>query len=106
MIPLQKQLTYFEEVELLLEEELGEEQSKKIISEAVYFFSIGSNDYMAGYMLNPQLRESFSPQEYVGMVIGNLTQAIQVSLTSSISVLNVGMQSNFLTEFKIIIFIV
>lgn len=87
MIPLQKQLSYFEEVEHLLAEELGEEQAEKIISEAVYFFSIGSNDYMGGYMLNPQLRESFSPQEYVGMVIGNLTQAIQVSLATSTSVL-------------------
>lgn len=79
MILLQKQLTYFEELELLLTKEWDQDQAKKIISEALYFISIGTNDYMAGYMRNPQMRESFSSQEYVGMVIGNLTQAIQVS---------------------------
>ena len=46
----------------------------------MYFISIGSNDYMGGYLGNPKMQELYNPEQYVGMVIGNLTQAIQVSL--------------------------
>lgn len=61
-----------------LTEMLGEVQAQELISEAVYFISIGSNDYMGGYLGNPKMRESYPPEEYISMVIGNLTQAIQV----------------------------
>lgn len=63
-----------------LAEKLGEEKAKELISEAIYFISIGSNDYMGGYLGNPKMQESYNPEQYIGMVIGNLTQAIQVSL--------------------------
>ena len=80
MIDLQTQLSHFEEVRNLLSEKLGENKAKEIISEAIYFISIGSNDYMGGYLGNPKMQESYNPEQYIGMVIGNLTQAIQVSL--------------------------
>ncbi|KAF9615222.1 hypothetical protein IFM89_022484 [Coptis chinensis] len=38
----------------------------------------GSNDYMGGYLGNPVMQQNYLPEEYVGMVIGNLTNAIQV----------------------------
>ncbi|KAL5995771.1 hypothetical protein ACLOJK_025841 [Asimina triloba] len=78
VIDLHTQLKYFEKVQGSLTEKLGDGPAKKLISEAVYFFSIGSNDYMGGYLGNPKMLESFTPEQYVGMVIGNLTQAIQV----------------------------
>lgn len=70
----------FEEVQKWLTEKLGDEKAKEVISEAVYFISIGSNDYMGGYLGNPKVQEQYNPEQYVGMVIGNLTQSIQVSL--------------------------
>ena len=82
MIDLPKQLSHFEEVRKSLAEKLGEKRAKELISEAIYFISIGSNDYMGGYLGNPKMQESYNPEQYVGMVIGNLTQAIQVSLIS------------------------
>lgn len=80
MIDLSTQLSHFEEVRNLLSEKLGEKKAKEMISEAVYFISIGSNDYMGGYLGNPKMQETYNPEQYIGMVIGNLTQAIQVSL--------------------------
>ncbi|KAL6226850.1 hypothetical protein ACLB2K_000810 [Fragaria x ananassa] len=77
-IDLPTQLRYFEEVQKRLTKKLGEEKAKEVISEAVYFISIGSNDYMGGYLGNPKMQELYNPEQYVGMVIGNLTQAIQV----------------------------
>ncbi|XP_057430364.1 GDSL esterase/lipase 5-like [Lotus japonicus] len=78
VIDLQTQLSSFEEVRKSLAEKLGEEKAKELISEAIYFISIGSNDYMGGYLGNPKMQESYNPEQYIGMVIGNLTQAIQI----------------------------
>ncbi|XP_052180960.1 GDSL esterase/lipase 5-like [Diospyros lotus] len=74
VIDLKTQLKHFGEVRKALGDE---EAARKLISEAVYFISIGSNDYMGGYLGNPTMRLRHHPEEYVGMVIGNLTQAIQ-----------------------------
>ncbi|KAL4180842.1 hypothetical protein AMTRI_Chr12g268110 [Amborella trichopoda] len=76
-IDLRKQLENFEEVQRSLSEKLGDAQAEDLISNAVYFISMGSNDYMGGYVGNPLMQQSYSPQQYVGMVIGNLTNAIQ-----------------------------
>ncbi|XP_048334751.2 GDSL esterase/lipase 5 [Ziziphus jujuba] len=74
---LKTQLKNFEDVQKSLTENLGDEQAKKLISEAVYFFSIGSNDYMGGYLGNPKMQQDYNPEQYVDVVIGNLTKAIQ-----------------------------
>lgn len=65
-----------------MKEKLADARAREIVSEAVYFISIGSNDYMGGYLGNPKMQENYNPEQYIGMVIGNLTQAIQVSLFS------------------------
>ncbi|PNY10851.1 GDSL esterase/lipase 5-like protein [Trifolium pratense] len=77
VIDLPTQLRNFEEVRKSLSEKLGEQKANELISEAVYFISIGSNDYMSGYLGNPKMQEKYNPEQYVGIVIGNLTQAIQ-----------------------------
>ncbi|OWM74347.1 GDSL esterase/lipase 5-like [Punica granatum] len=78
VIDLQTQLKSFEEVEKTLAEKFGKDETEELISAAVYFISTGSNDYMGGYLGNPTMQQLYQPQEFVGMVIGNLTQAIQV----------------------------
>ncbi|KAF5751334.1 putative Zinc finger protein [Tripterygium wilfordii] len=77
VIDLPTQLRNFEEVQKSLTKKLGEEKAKEVIAEAVYFISIGSNDYIVGYLGNPKMQELHVPETYVGMVIGNLTQAVQ-----------------------------
>ncbi|CAK9168753.1 unnamed protein product, partial [Ilex paraguariensis] len=76
-IDLKTQLKHFEEVQNSLTKNLGDAETKELLSEAVYFISIGSNDYMGGYLGNPRMQEQHPPEEYVGMIIGRLTQAIQ-----------------------------
>ncbi|KAK4755602.1 hypothetical protein SAY87_009359 [Trapa incisa] len=78
VIDLQMQLKSFDQVEKSLAEKLGEHQTRRLISEAIYFISIGSNDYMGGYLGSPTARKLYQHQEFIAMVIGNLTQAIQV----------------------------
>ncbi|KAK2972633.1 hypothetical protein RJ640_000593, partial [Escallonia rubra] len=76
-IDLETQLKHFEEVRVSLTRKLGAAEAKQLISEAVYFISIGSNDYLGGYLGNPKMQELHDPKNYVGMVIGNYTKAIQ-----------------------------
>ncbi|KAK2970482.1 hypothetical protein RJ640_023665, partial [Escallonia rubra] len=71
VINLNTQLTYFKDVEKQLMQKLGDEEATKLLSEAVYLFSIGSNDY--GSLVN----YSGSQDEYVEMVIGNMTVVIK-----------------------------
>ncbi|KAM7513096.1 hypothetical protein LguiB_011971 [Lonicera macranthoides] len=76
-IDLKTQLKQFTEVEKSIREKLGDAGAKEVLSEAVYFISIGSNDYMGGYLGNPKMQQLHQPEEYIGMVIGNLTTALQ-----------------------------
>ncbi|KAL3535475.1 hypothetical protein ACH5RR_003936 [Cinchona calisaya] len=77
VIDFKTQLEYFDKVRLSLTEKFGSAEAEEIISNAVYFISMGSNDYMGGYLGNPKMQELHNPEEYVRMVIGNLTQGIQ-----------------------------
>ncbi|KAH9305593.1 hypothetical protein KI387_009997, partial [Taxus chinensis] len=78
VVDLKKQLDQFEELQDKLVEKLGSDEAEKLFSEAVYFLSIGSNDYLGGYLANPEIQQLHPPQEYVGMVVTNVTKAIQI----------------------------
>ncbi|XP_030448224.1 GDSL esterase/lipase 5-like [Syzygium oleosum] len=76
-IDLPTQLKNFDQVRGKLIETLGEARAQAVVSEAVYFISIGSNDYMGGYLGNPAMRQLHPSDLFIGMVIGNLTNVIQ-----------------------------
>ncbi|KAK9923840.1 hypothetical protein M0R45_032238 [Rubus argutus] len=79
VIDLQTQLSYFKKVEKQLRQKLGYAQAKTLLSSAVYLFSVGSNDYGAPVTFNKtkDLFEPYSQEEYVGMVIGNITHVVK-----------------------------
>lgn len=57
---------------------LGDAEAYTFLLKAVYLFSIGNNDYFEPFLKNSSFFESHSPEEFVGMVIGNLTNVIEV----------------------------
>jgi len=61
-----------------LKRKIGEAQAKKLLSKAIYLFSIGNNDYLAPFTSNSSVLQSYSHEEYVDMVIGNVTTVIKV----------------------------
>ncbi|XAR49847.1 hypothetical protein NMG60_11004005 [Bertholletia excelsa] len=78
VIDLKMQQENFKGVKKMLEKNLGEEEAKMFLSRAVYLFSIGGNDYATPFLTNStSIFQIYSKEEYVGMVIGNLTTAIK-----------------------------
>ncbi|CAK7338950.1 unnamed protein product [Dovyalis caffra] len=77
VIDLQTQLSYFMNMEKQLKQQLGDTEAKKVLSKAVYIFSIGGNDYFAALAPNSTILQLHSRKEYVGMVIGNITTVIK-----------------------------
>ncbi|KAL3723526.1 hypothetical protein ACJRO7_035671 [Eucalyptus globulus] len=77
VVDLKMQLKQLEQLEKKLEKEMGSERAKKIIKEGVYLISIGSSEYALPFFSNPTLFQSISMEDYVGMVIGNITTVLK-----------------------------
>ena len=79
MIDLKTQLSYFSKLEKLLRQKLSDAEAKAFFSKAVYLINIGANNYISLFTTNSSVLQSFSKEEYVGMVVGNLTDTIKVN---------------------------
>ncbi|XP_059638941.1 GDSL esterase/lipase 2-like isoform X2 [Cornus florida] len=76
VVNLKTQLSYFDNVEKMLRRKVGEREAKQLLSNSIYLFSIGNNDYLSAVKTNSSFYHSYSQVEYVEMVIGNLTTVI------------------------------
>ncbi|XP_030487607.2 GDSL esterase/lipase 1-like [Cannabis sativa] len=74
VIDLNTQLEYFKNVSNELRKQIGDADAKALLSRAVYIFSVGSNDYSFPFLRNVTVPNT---QQFVGMVIGNLTEVIK-----------------------------
>ncbi|WRX27897.1 GDSL lipase/esterase - like 10 [Theobroma cacao] len=77
VIDLKTQLSYFKNVTKLLRQKLGDAEAKTLFSKAVYLINIGANDILSPFTTNSSVFQSLSKEEYVGMVIGNITDTIK-----------------------------
>lgn len=78
MIDLQTQLSYFKDVGEKLRQKLGDAKTYKLVFKALHLFSVGGNDYIANLASNSTVFQSFSKEEFVGIVIRNLTTESKV----------------------------
>ncbi|GMN36815.1 hypothetical protein TIFTF001_006326 [Ficus carica] len=77
VVDLKTQFSYYKKVEKQLRHNLGDREAKELISQSVYLFSVGSNDYPSHSTSNSGFFDKYSTKEYVGMVLGNLTQILK-----------------------------
>ncbi|MBA0791672.1 hypothetical protein Gohar_016240, partial [Gossypium harknessii] len=70
VVDLGTQIKYFKKVETSLRQELGVAKAKNLLSKAVYLIGIGGNDYLT------KNSTMVTNEEFVSMVIGNLTLAV------------------------------
>lgn len=74
------QLDNFKDVEKRLRAELGDAETKRVFSRAVYLFHIGGNDYFYPFSANSSTFQSNSKEKFVDFVIGNTTSVIEVKI--------------------------
>ncbi|KAL2932959.1 GDSL esterase/lipase 4 [Bienertia sinuspersici] len=74
-INLKKQVDYFKEMVIKLKQQLGVAQANKLLSEAVYMFNIGGNDYVN--LLEKNVKKlplsNFKKKRRMNKVLGDLT---------------------------------
>ncbi|XP_060669777.1 GDSL esterase/lipase 3-like, partial [Ziziphus jujuba] len=77
VIDLQTQLGYFKNVSRQLRKQLGDAGAESLLSRAVYLFSVGGNGYTLPFEINSTVPHSYSPEQFVGLVIGNITTVVK-----------------------------
>jgi hypothetical protein len=77
VIPLSQQLEYFREYKARLQLAKGESAANDIIAEAVYIFSIGTNDFIVNYFTVPLRQAQYTPPEYAAYLIGLAEAAVR-----------------------------
>lgn len=70
VIPLWKEVEYYKEYQQKLKAYLGDRKAKKILSEALYLISLGTNDFMENYYTLPNRRLQFTVKQYQDFIIG------------------------------------
>jgi phospholipase/lecithinase/hemolysin len=76
-ISLSQQLDYFKEYIQRLKLAKGESVANEIIAEALYVFSIGTNDFTLNYLVLPLRRAQYTTLEFVTYLIGLADAAVR-----------------------------
>ncbi|KAH7404794.1 hypothetical protein KP509_15G043200 [Ceratopteris richardii] len=81
-LPLAKQVTYFANVKRALQARLGEQGTKDLLRKSLFYFNVGSNDYVINYFLtNGQvpslLQEQYTPSQFQDLLLSNLIFRIE-----------------------------
>lgn len=69
VIPLWKEVEYYEEYQKKLKAYLGNKKAKKLLSEALYLISIGTNDFLENYYTLPDRQSEFTVKQYENFLI-------------------------------------
>ncbi|KAH8502192.1 hypothetical protein Peur_066256 [Populus x canadensis] len=92
VISLRVQLSNFKNVAISMEEQIGDKEAKKLLSQAVYVTCVGANDYsyfVDNYPNGTQLEQD----EFVSNMVGNLTDFVKELYNlgaRKFAILNVG----------------
>ncbi|GKE04366.1 lipase, GDSL [Tanacetum coccineum] len=77
VVDLKTQLKYVNNLKKHFRRNLGDVKAEQILSNAVYLFNFGGNDYLTPVGNNDSVLYPYTHEAFVGMVIGNLTNAFK-----------------------------
>lgn len=77
VIPVWKEMEYFKEYQARLKYILGEQGASKLINEAFYLISAGTNDFIENYLQFPTRRLHFTDSEYMDYLINIVTNFVK-----------------------------
>jgi len=80
IIRMPRQLEYFEQYQQRLSALIGEEETRKLVNEALVLITCGGNDFVNNYYLVPNSARSrqFALPDYVTYVISEYKKILQV----------------------------
>ncbi|KAK9284360.1 hypothetical protein L1049_023531 [Liquidambar formosana] len=70
VIPFWKELEYYKDYQKKLKAYLGDRKAKKILREALYLISLGTNDFLENYYTIPRRQSQFTVEQYRDFLIG------------------------------------
>eukprot|EP01018_Ginkgo_biloba_P025487 Gb_06057 [translate_table: standard] len=77
VIPFWKEIEYFKEYTMRLVALVGEERAASVLNEAVYFISIGTNDFIANYFQYPIRPSQYTVSQYKDFLLQTYTDYIK-----------------------------
>jgi hypothetical protein len=78
------QLSNFKNVAISMEEQIGDKEAKKLLSQAVYASCVGANDY-SYFVDNFPNATQLEQDEYVNNTVGNWTDFVKVIYSNKVS---------------------
>ncbi|GJX45345.1 lipase, GDSL, partial [Tanacetum coccineum] len=80
VVDLKTQLQYFEDLEKQFRQNLGDAETNQLLSDAVYLFSCGGNDYLSPVGNNDSILYPYTHEEYVGMELDEDERSKKISM--------------------------
>lgn len=77
VLPVSKQLEYFRHYKIHLRQLVGEEKTQEVIKNAIFLMSMGTNDFLQNYYLEPIRSEQFNIQQYQSYLISQMLRDIK-----------------------------
>lgn len=85
---MSKQLEYFREYKARLARLVGKKRAQEIVTNAVFLLSMGTNDFLQNYYVEPTRSKQYSIDKYQDFLISAMSKNIKVSgLSFSLSCL-------------------
>ncbi|XLT55378.1 hypothetical protein HN873_047982 [Arachis hypogaea] len=80
VLPVSKQLEYFEHYKIHMRKLLGEKRAEFIIRNALYVISMGTNDFLQNYFLEDTRPKQYSLQKFEEFLLSQMTKDIEVEV--------------------------
>lgn len=77
-ISLSKQVEYLKHYKIHLEQYVGHKKADEILRKAVILLSMGTNDYLQNYFLEPTRPKQFTLDKYQDFLVSRMRLAIEV----------------------------
>ncbi|XP_061341558.1 GDSL esterase/lipase At5g45950 [Gastrolobium bilobum] len=78
VLPVSKQLEYFEHYKIRMRKLVGEERAEFIIRNALYVVSMGTNDFLQNYFLEPTRPSQFSLENFQNFLLSRMSKDIKM----------------------------
>lgn len=78
VISLSKQVEYLKHYKIHLRQLVGANRAEELIRNAVFVISMGTNDFLQNYYVEPVRSQQFSVAQYEDFLIASMSSAVKV----------------------------